>query len=168
MIDNGNHLLLGANESTRAYLADIDAGEMIREIAPAAFPFMDLSSGERWRVRPGGGLLPTWIFSKDRRIPGTTTGEYLRQAYRLKRAGKTDTVLGAVGNDSVLYENAVAAPMSGCPEHGCQRSVSKTDVGRFARDFHEGRRSLPTLVFPQGPLGCARKSCHQVPERKQC
>ena len=104
MIDNGNHLLLGANESTRAYLADIDAGEMIREIAPAAFPFMDLSSGERWRVRPGGGLLPTWIFSKDRRVPDTTTGEYLRQAYRLKRAGKTDTVLGAVGNDSVLYE----------------------------------------------------------------
>lgn len=104
VIDNGNHLLLGANESTRAYLSDIDAGEMIQEIAPAAFPFMDLSTGERWRVLPGGGLLPTWIFSKDRRIPGTTTGEYLKQAYRLNRAGKSDTVLGAVGKDSVLYE----------------------------------------------------------------
>lgn len=104
VIDNGNHLLLGANESTRAYLSDIGADEMIREIAPAAFPFMDISTGERWRVRPGGGLLPAWIFSKDRRIPGTTTGQYLRQIYRLNRAGKTDTVLDTVGKDSVLYE----------------------------------------------------------------
>ncbi|CAN0545693.1 unnamed protein product, partial [Laminaria digitata] len=104
VIDNGNHLLLGANEATRAYLSDLDASEMIQEIAPAAFPFMDLSTDERWRVRPGGGLLPTWILSKDRRIPGTTTGDYLKQVYRLNRAGKTDTVLSAVGKDSVLYE----------------------------------------------------------------
>lgn len=104
VIDNGNHLLLGANEATRAYLSDIGADDMIREIAPAAFPFMDLTTGERWRVRPGGGLLPTWIFSKDRRIPGTTTGDYLKQAYRLNRAGSTDTVLAAVGNESLLYE----------------------------------------------------------------
>ena len=105
VIDNGNHLLLGANESTRAYLSDLDASEMIQEIAPAAFPFMHLSSGERWRVRPGGRLLPTWIFSKDRRIPGTSPGDYLKQVYRLNRAGKTDTVLAAVGKESVLYEN---------------------------------------------------------------
>lgn len=104
VIDNGNHLLLGANESTRAYLSDLDASEMIQEVAPAAFPFMDLATGERWRVRPGGGLLPTWIFSKDRRIPGTTTGDYLKQVYRLNRAGKSDTVLAAVGKESLLYE----------------------------------------------------------------
>ncbi|CAN0492100.1 unnamed protein product, partial [Discosporangium mesarthrocarpum] len=104
VIDNGNHLLLGANEATRAYLSDLDAGEMIREIAPAAFPFVDLASGDRWRVLPGGGLLPTWIFSKNRRIPGTTTGDYIKQAYRLNRAGKSDTVLAAVGKSSVLYE----------------------------------------------------------------
>ena len=45
MIDNGNHLLLGANEATRAYLADIDAEDAIREIRPAVFPFLDLKSG---------------------------------------------------------------------------------------------------------------------------
>ena len=52
MIDNGNHLLLGANEATQTYLADIDAQDRIREIRPAAFPFLDLKSGKRWRVRP--------------------------------------------------------------------------------------------------------------------
>lgn len=104
VIDNGNHLLLGANESTRAYLSDLNADDTIREIAPAAFPFMDLKTGERWRVRPGGGLLPTWIMSSERRIPGTSAGDYLKQVYRLSRAGKQDTVLGAVGSESVLYE----------------------------------------------------------------
>lgn len=104
VIDNGNHLLLGANESTLAYLSDINADDMIREIAPAAFPFIDLKTGERWRVRPGGGLLPTWIMSADRRIPGTSTGDYLKQVYRLSRAGKQDTVLAAVGSESRLYE----------------------------------------------------------------
>ena len=104
VIDNGNHLLLGANNSTRAYLSDLDASEMIQEIKPATFPFMDLSSGERWQVRPNGGLLPTWIFSRDRRIPGTRAGEYLKQAYRLHRARNSDTVLGALGKDSALYE----------------------------------------------------------------
>ena len=104
VIDNGNHLLLGANESTRAYLSDLGAGDTIREIAPAAFPFLDLKTGERWRVRPGGGFLPTWIFAADRRIPGTKPRDYLKQVYRLRRAGKQDTVLSAVGAESILYD----------------------------------------------------------------
>ena len=104
VIDNGNHLLLGANESTRAYLSDMNALDMISEIAPAAFPFVDLKSGERWRVRPGGGILPTWILTADRRIPGTSASDYLKQVYRLNRAGKQDTVLSAVRSESILYE----------------------------------------------------------------
>ena len=105
MIDNGNHLLLGANEATRAYLADIDAEDTIREIRPAAFPFLDLKSGERWRVRPGGNFPPAWIFSGDRRIPNTRPMEYFRQINKLRRAGGLETVAQAVGTDSVLYEN---------------------------------------------------------------
>ena len=105
MIDNGNHLLLGANEATRAYLADIDAEDTIREIRPAAFPFLDLKSGERWRVRPGGNFPPTWIFSGDRRVPNTQPMEYFRQINKLRRAGKLETVAQVVGTDSVLYEN---------------------------------------------------------------
>ena len=105
MIDNGNHLLLGANDPTRAYLSDIDAEDTIREMKPAAFPFLDLKSGERWRVRPGRSFPPTWIFSGDRRIPGTKPAEYFSQINRLRRADKNDTVSQAVGTNSALYEN---------------------------------------------------------------
>ena len=104
MIDNGSHLLMGANEATRAYLADIDAEDRIREIAPAAFPFLDLKTGARWRIRPGRSALPTWILSSSRRIPGTSAGDYLGQVYRLYRAQKDDTVAGAVGTESPLYD----------------------------------------------------------------
>ena len=105
MIDNGNHLLLGANEATRAYLADIDAEDAIREIRPAVFPFLDLKSGKRWRVRPGRTFPPTWIFSGDRRIPNTRPMDYFQQINKLRRAGKLETVAQAVGTGSVLYEN---------------------------------------------------------------
>lgn len=104
MIDNGNHLLLGANDSTRAYLSDIDAEDTIREIKPAAFPFLDLKSGERWRVRPGRNFPPTWIFSADRRIPNTRPMEYFTQINRLRRADRGDTVAQAVGTGSALYQ----------------------------------------------------------------
>lgn len=102
-IDNGNHLLLGSNEATRAYLSDIGAEREIREIAPAAFPFLDAATGDRWRVRPGRAMPPSWLLFPERRVPGTFPGDYLKQAYRLFRAGPNDTVAMAVGTGSPLY-----------------------------------------------------------------
>ena len=43
----------------------------------AEFPFVDLASNERWRLRISDGL-PWWIFDESRRVPGTRLGEYLR------------------------------------------------------------------------------------------
>lgn len=56
-IDTGTHLLLGANTHSLAYLARLGALDRMIEIAPAAYPFVDLASGRRWTVRPPfGGL----------------------------------------------------------------------------------------------------------------
>ena len=40
------------------------------------FPFMDIKSGERWRVRPNLGRIPWWIFAKGRRVPDTRLADY--------------------------------------------------------------------------------------------
>src|SRR5580704_7961254 len=48
-IDNGNHLLLSGNRSALAYLRLIDARDTFEPPGEAAFPFVDLQSGERWR-----------------------------------------------------------------------------------------------------------------------
>lgn len=51
-IDTGTHLLLGANVHALAYLQRLGALDRMIEGMPAAYPFIDLSSGRRWTVRP--------------------------------------------------------------------------------------------------------------------
>lgn len=51
-IDTGTHLLVGANHAALAYLRRLGALDRMIEIAPAAYPFIDLASGRRWTVRP--------------------------------------------------------------------------------------------------------------------
>jgi len=46
------------------------------EVAPAAFPFLDLANGQTWTLRPNAGPLPWWIFAPGRRVPGTTATDY--------------------------------------------------------------------------------------------
>ena len=54
-IDNGNHLVLSGNRSLYAFLRQIGASDRLSGPARAAFPFIDLQTGERWTVRPGSG-----------------------------------------------------------------------------------------------------------------
>ncbi|MEX2642038.1 MAG: hydroxysqualene dehydroxylase HpnE [Acetobacterales bacterium] len=52
-IDNGNHLLLGGNDHALAYLERIGGRDEMREMVPAAYPFLDLRDGRRWTLRSG-------------------------------------------------------------------------------------------------------------------
>jgi 2-polyprenyl-6-methoxyphenol hydroxylase-like FAD-dependent oxidoreductase len=70
MIDNGSHMLMGGCGATREYMSLIGSSRLITEIKPAAYPFLDLATGERWRLRPGAGRIPFWLLSEDRRGPG--------------------------------------------------------------------------------------------------
>ena len=102
-IDNGSHMMLGANEATRSYLADVGSKDAVTEIAPAAFPFVDVPSGERWRVAPGPGPIPFWLLDRDRRVAGSALADYFGIA-RLAFAGPGDTVSDRVGSAGRLYE----------------------------------------------------------------
>ncbi len=94
LIDNGNHLILGANPALFHYLDVIGARERLSCPDAAVFPFVDLRTGERWTVRPNRGRLPWWIFSPGRRIPGTRWIDYL-SGLRLAFAPKSATVAAA-------------------------------------------------------------------------
>lgn len=76
LIDNGNHLLLGANHHALAYLERIGGRAALESPDKVELPFHDLASGERWVLRPGRG--PGWIFDPTRRVPGTHWWDYLR------------------------------------------------------------------------------------------
>ncbi len=150
LIDNGNHMLMGANDATRAYLADIGQADAIAEIAPAAFPFLDVATGTRWELRPSRGRLPMWLFDAERRVPGTRPGEYIRDAMGLARAGEAATVADSVSRVSLLFER-LWQPMC--------RAVLNTDATEasarllwrvVATTFLKGETATRPTVFPKG------------------
>jgi squalene-associated FAD-dependent desaturase len=103
MIDNGNHLLLSGNGSARAYLRTLGSEAGLVGPNAAEFPFIDLASGERWKLRISEGRLPWWIFHERRRVPRTHWHDYLALAPLLwAHPGKT--VCGVINCGGMLYE----------------------------------------------------------------
>jgi squalene-associated FAD-dependent desaturase len=101
-IDNGNHLMLSGNAAVQAYLGAIDMVDGLTGPARAEYPFLDLTTGERWTLKPGAGVIPWWIWSRRRRVPGTHPGDYLR-GLRLARAGPGDSVRDCLDGDGPAY-----------------------------------------------------------------
>ena len=101
-IDNGNHLLIAGNHASMAYLRAIGAADTLVGPSEAAFPFLDLATGERWVLRPNVGRLPWWLFNAERRVAGTRPLDYFR-ALALAAARQDDTVADALDRDSVIF-----------------------------------------------------------------
>jgi squalene-associated FAD-dependent desaturase len=102
-IDNGNHMLLAANTAALDFVAEIGATDRLTQPAQAAFPFLDLASGESWTVTPSSGPIPWWIFDSNRRIPGSGLGDYLA-AWKLAVAGPEATVADCLNDHGPLWQ----------------------------------------------------------------
>ena len=102
-IDNGNHLILGANPAVFAYLETVGARDGLVGQERAAFPFVDLRTGERWTVRPNAGPVPWWIMAPTRRVPGSRARHYLA-GLALARARDGDTAAERLRGSGPLLE----------------------------------------------------------------
>lgn len=149
MIDNGSHMLLGANRATRAYLSQIGTLDDLTEIAPAAFPFHDVATGERWQLRPNAGPIPIWPLFRSRRVPGSRASDYV-SVLRLARAGEHQTIADCVGTGAPLFEG-FWQPMS--------RAVLNTDANEgsarllwamLSETFFKGEAACRPLYFGKG------------------
>ena len=120
-VDNGNHLVLSGNRSARAYLEAIGAAGRMVTLPEAAFPFADLSTGERWRLHMNEGAVPWWIAARGRRVPGTRLVDYFR-GIGLVMAGDGRTVAEAVSDRGPLWrrfwEPLCLAVLNTTPERG--------------------------------------------------
>ena len=76
-IDNGNHLLLSGNRHALAYARSIGTEAGLVGPKRAQFPFVDLTTGQRWQLDLGGSRLPLWVFDEARRVPDTGLLDYL-------------------------------------------------------------------------------------------
>jgi squalene-associated FAD-dependent desaturase len=76
-IDNGNHLLLSGNRHAVNYARSIGTEAGLVGPKSAQFPFVDLTTGQRWLLELGDGRLPLWVFDEARRVPDTGLRDYL-------------------------------------------------------------------------------------------
>jgi squalene-associated FAD-dependent desaturase len=102
-IDNGNHLVLSGNGAVRDYLAAIGASDRLTGPDEARFAFVDVTTGDRWAVRPNAGPIPWWLLSAAHRVPGTRLRDYLALA-RLMRAGAKPRIGDLVPKRGPLWE----------------------------------------------------------------
>lgn len=143
-IDNGNHLLVAGNRAAMAYLRAIGAEATLVGPDEPAFPCLDLTTGERWVMRPNLGRIPWWFFDRRRRVAGTAALDYLR-ALGLARARPEHTVTDILARDTVIFRRlwqpfAVAA-LNTEVEQG-----SAALLGRVLREmFQEGSACRPLV-----------------------
>lgn len=105
-IDNGNHLLLSGNRHALAYARSIGTETGLVGPQHARFPFVDLTTGQRWQLDLGNGRLPLWIFDEARRVPDTELRDYLALA-PLIWAGTGKPVGATIRCQGTLYQRLV-------------------------------------------------------------
>ena len=105
-IDNGNHLLLSGNRHALAYARSIGTEAGLVGPQLARFPFVDLTTGQRWQLDLGNGRLPLWIFDESRRVPDTGLRDYLALA-PLIWAGPGKPVGDTIRCQGTLYQRLV-------------------------------------------------------------
>lgn len=148
-IDNGNHLLLGANEATMAYLDTVDARDSLYSAPQVVFPFFDLRTGARWTLRPNPGRLPWWLLARSRRVPDSRLGHYLG-ALRLARAGPSATIAEVVDARDPFFER-FWEPLAVAVLNTAADEASARLFGRVvALTFGRGGRACRAFVARDG------------------
>ncbi|MEM9223591.1 MAG: hydroxysqualene dehydroxylase HpnE [Pseudomonadota bacterium] len=135
-IDNGNHLLLSGNLRAFAYLDAIGARDEVKIFDRAAFPFVDLRSGERWCIDLGEGRTPRWLLDRNRRVKGASVPAHLG-AIRILLAGRDTTVCDAVSSGGILFERfwepMSMAVLNTRPERGSAALLRRVLLETFGR-----------------------------------
>jgi squalene-associated FAD-dependent desaturase len=148
-IDNGNHLLLSANQTALDYLRAIGAPDALAGPDEAAFPFFDLRSRERWTLRPNDGPLPWWVFAPSRRVPGSRALDYraplgILMARRDMPIGEVMACSGALYDR--LWGPVLLAGLNTAPAEGSTRLAA----AMIRETLAAGGRECRPLVARQG------------------
>jgi hydroxysqualene dehydroxylase len=148
VIDNGNHLVLSGNHATMNYLRMIGAEHALSGPDNANASFVDIRTGERWRIAPSNGPIPTWLFDKTRRVPGTRPSDYL-ELVKLLTAGPTQTIGDVLRCAGPLWDRLLQpfllAALNTQPEIGSAVLAARLIRETFAKG---GRAYRPRIANP--------------------
>jgi len=153
LIDNGNHLVLSGNPAVQSFLQLTGAGDVLAGPQDAEFCFVDLANGAEWQVRPNAGPLPWWIFSSDRRVPGTSPLDYIKLG-TLFAAGRNAAVEDLLSCEGPLWDRmmrpVLLAVLNTEPEKGSAKLTAAVLKETMAKG---GRAYRPRIAHPN--LGAA-------------
>ena len=146
VIDNGNHLMMSANAHVFDYLTEVGARSCVAVTEPAAYPFVDVTTGERWTVRPNAGRIPWWTLAPSRTVKGARLLHWL-QGVRLLTAGPDKTVADCLSQDTVLWrrfwEPLTVGALNCTPDEGAASLLAEV----YRRTFAKGEAaSRPVFV----------------------
>ena len=102
MIDNGNHLLLSGNHNALNYLKRINSKPPSFGPSKPIFNFIDAATKKRWILDINSGRLPSWLLSKQRRVPNTQLRDYL-SILRLLKSNAEQKITELLDPNSILY-----------------------------------------------------------------
>ena len=102
-IDNGNHLMLGANHALMNYLDVLGARDRLISAPRVLFPYVELPTGKRWTLRPNAGRLPWWLLAPKRRVPDSRLADYF-SAFRLKNAAADATIADVFDTGATFFK----------------------------------------------------------------
>ncbi|MBL8808199.1 MAG: FAD-dependent oxidoreductase [Rhodospirillales bacterium] len=148
-IDNGGHVVLSANAEVFGYLDRIGARGELVGIEPAAFPFLDLATGERWTIRPNAGPIPWWIMAPGRRVPGTRPSDYA-EALQLYFADARARVADRLDPSGPLYQ-ALWVPLATAVLNTDPREAAARPLAAIlAQTFGKGEAACRPYVAAAG------------------
>jgi hypothetical protein len=165
-IDNGNHLLLSGNAATMAFLKRTGMQGSLTGPTRPVFPFVDLQTGEHWKLRLNSGRLPWWIFLPSMRVPGTKPADYF-SLLKMRRAGAGDLVKDLIGDIGPLYRNLLE-PLA----ISALNTLPDIAIARGAGGDHRARRRLhhpalsknrPVRKLHRSGLGLAQSPRRRYP-----
>jgi squalene-associated FAD-dependent desaturase len=150
VIDNGNHFVLSGNRAVMDYVRAIGAEHALVKLDEVGVSFVDFRDGARWRIAPNDGIVPFWLFDKNRRVPGTKLQDYLALLKLLaaKPGKRISDVLACKG---VLWDRLLRPFFLGAlntqPEEASALLAGAIVRGTFARGgrAYRVRIAHPTL-----------------------
>lgn len=135
-IDNGSHVLIGANPAALAFLDQVGARDSLMPLGLQGVPFVDLETGERWRFRAG------------RPVPGAGLYDHL-QALRLAGPTTGRTVSEVLADGTLMrrfWEPLTVAALNTAPERA-SAALLRRIVGEILR---RGSAGLELFMARQG------------------
>ncbi|MDA0220853.1 MAG: hydroxysqualene dehydroxylase HpnE [Proteobacteria bacterium] len=135
-LDNGSHVLIGANPAALDYLEQIGARDSLVRLGREGTPFVDLADGARWTFRAG------------RPVPGAVLAAHLRALALLPPCGGR-TVAEVLGGGTMMqrfWGPLTIAALNTAPERASALLLRRI-VGEIVR---HGRSGLDLFMARDG------------------